>query len=95
MYTVLMVCMGERECSLAWLLNIESENHLSKLCFREVRTPKVLRKVEIVCNIRVLAAAKPALSVFLGPVLVLGTGTSTRAWGSGSPYSEWNDDAEA
>lgn len=50
MYTVLMVCMGERECSLAWMLNSKSENHLSKLCFREVKAPKLLRKVEILCS---------------------------------------------
>lgn len=45
MYTVLMVCMGERECSLAWMLNSKSENCLSKLCFREVKAPKLLRKL--------------------------------------------------
>jgi len=87
MYTVLMVCMGERERSLAWLLNIKSENHLFKLSFREVRTPKRLRRVGIFCNILVLAAAKLVLSVFLCPVCLLGTCTSTIVWGSGSPYA--------
>lgn len=94
MYTVLMVCTGEQERSLAWLLNIKSENHLSKLCFWEVRTPKFPRKVEMLC-IRALTAAKAALSVFLGPGLLPGTCTSPRAWGSGSPDAEWNRDAEA
>lgn len=67
-----MVCMGERERSLAWLLNIKSENQLSKLCFRVASTPKLLRKVEILCKIHVSSAAKPALSVFSRSCVAVG-----------------------
>lgn len=89
-----MVCMWEREVSLAWLLDIRSENIFSKLPFREVRAPKLSRKADVLCSIHVLVAAKPVLGVFLGSVFLLGTYTLITVWGNGSPYVERSVDAE-
>lgn len=85
MYTVLlMVCMGERECSLAWELNSKSENRLSKL-FQRSESPQTTEKSWDALQ---QPREKPALNDFLGPVVLWGARSSIIVWGSGSSITQ-------